>query len=568
MITAQEISQEITLESLDDGPGLLPFRLGTTKLITHFHTFLQYIQLKDIRDKIEVLQIQLTDFKHQLHNHTYMLYELQIEYLSSKLVKVINHLETLETTRIKRGLIDGLGSVVKTITGNLDHSDALRYDNAIKNLQDNDMKIASQFNSHISLNNEWMAQHSQIMTKLIDNQSKINVTLQLILNSQAYRDSNLLKYMKFAQHLAIITENVDDVLSELIRIENMLAFIRGSSTHHSMISIKVLGNMIKRLELIYSKEQILDLELRKYYDIIKPGYYFSGNKIVITFKFPIFSRDTYDLYKLSVAPNKYRQALIPPYPLIATNRNGYVYMEAECPKYGKWYLCGGKMDHQLRHQSDCTQELIINQYLGKNCEMSTIILSRIAMEELDEKHYVISFPNATRIHMRCTSEDFNIVNGTYLVTIPVNCFLHTAEFTITNANDRIEGQPLKIMKLPYDAMTHVTASSQINLKSIDLTRLHETQHHLMTQPTLHIEPIPSNYLYHTTIPLYTIISVSVLILLIVIILRHYGILQCVRIARDPQTQDVITPTQEDIYTKPGKSEQHKTAIFHHLKTQK
>lgn len=568
MITAQETSQEITLESLDDGPGLLPFHLGATKLITHFHTFLQYIQLKDISDKIEVLQVQLSDFKRQIHNHTYILYELQIEHLSSKLVKVINHLETLETTRAKRGLIDGLGSVIKTITGNLDHSDALRYDNAIKILQDNDIKMTNQFNSHISLNNEWMAQHSQIMTKLVENQSKINVTLQLILNSNAYRDSSLIKYMKFSQHLAIITENVDDVLSELIRIENMLAFIRGSSIHHSVISIKVLSNMIKRLKSIYSKEQILDMELRKYYDLIKPGYYFSGHKVVIILKFPIFARDTYDLYKLSVAPNKYRQALIPPYPLIATNRNGYVYMEAECPKYDNWYLCGDKMDHQLRHQPDCMQELIINQSLGKNCEMSTIVLSRIAMEELDERHYVVSFPNATKIHMQCTREDFTIVNGTYLVTIPVNCFLHTMEFTITNTNDQIEGQPLKIMKLPYDVMAHVKASPQINLKSIDLTRLHETQHHLMTQPALNIKSTSSDYLYHTTIPLYTIISLSVLVLLSVTILRHYGILQRTRIAQGPQTQEGITPTQEDIYAKPGKSGQSMTAIFHHLKTQK
>ncbi|CAK1541527.1 unnamed protein product [Leptosia nina] len=204
------------------------------------------------------------------------------------------------------------------------------------------------------------------MSKLVENQIKINETLKIILDSDAYRDSSLIKYMKFAQHLAIITENIDDVISELIRIENSLAFIRASSAHHSMISIKVL--------------------------------------------------DSYDLYRLSIAPNKYQQALIPPYPLIATNRKGYVYMEAECPKYNHWYLCGEKMDHQIRQQPDCTQELIINQALDKTCQMTTITLSRISLEELDEKHYIISFPNATKIHLRCARDDYTILSGTYLIT--------------------------------------------------------------------------------------------------------------------------------------------------------
>ncbi|CAK1540653.1 unnamed protein product [Leptosia nina] len=399
------------------------------------------------------------------------------------------------------------------------------------------------------------------MSKLVENQIKINETLKIILDSDAYRDSSLIKYMKFAQHLAIITENIDDVISELIRIENSLAFIRASSAHHSMISIKVLGKMINRLISIYGKEHVLELELREYYELIKPGYYFSGTRIVVIFKLPLFIKDSYDLYRLSIAPNKYQQALIPPYPLIATNRKGYVYMEAECPKYNHWYLCGEKMDHQIRQQPDCTQELIINQALDKTCQMTTITLSRISLEELDEKHYIISFPNATKIHLRCARDDYTILSGTYLITVPVNCFLFTSEFTITNTNDQIEGRPLKIMKLPYDKEAHANSSSHVYLKSIDLTRLHEAQHHLVTQPTLQIEQVPANYLYHTTIPLYTIILISVLVVSGVLILRHFGLLQ-----RQPKVKN--TPTRDDIYAKPENPGSQKTAIFHHLKMQK
>jgi hypothetical protein len=345
--------QEITLESLDEGPGLLPFRLGATRLTTHFHTFLQYINLKGIDDKINQLQIQLSDYSHRLSNDTSLLYELQISYISSKLVNLVKHLDTLKPRRMKRGLIDGLGSIIKSITGNLDNSDAIKYDNDIKILQDDNNKIGHELNNHVSLCKEWMVQHSIVISKLISNQVKINETLELILDSNAQKDYSLLKYAKFAQYLAIITENVNDVLEEIIRIENTLAFIQASSLHHSMLSTDILNHMIQILVKIYGKEKVLELELRHYYDIIKPGYYYSGDKIVIIFKMPIFSKDIHDLYKLAVAPNKLKQALVPPYPYIATNRNGYVYIEAECPKYSNWYLCGEKMEHQLRQAPDC-----------------------------------------------------------------------------------------------------------------------------------------------------------------------------------------------------------------------
>lgn len=40
-------------------------------------------------------------------------------------------------------------------------------------------------------------------------------------NENAYGESNLVKYSKLAQLLAIITENTSDLLDELIEIENM-----------------------------------------------------------------------------------------------------------------------------------------------------------------------------------------------------------------------------------------------------------------------------------------------------------------------------------------------------------
>lgn len=98
------ISQEIRLENLDDGPGLLkiPFKLGQMKITTHHHTFIQYVQLSNIETNVRFLQTQLTLCQNQMTNDTYALYEIQLEYLAGKLGNVLKQLRSLEPNRAKR----------------------------------------------------------------------------------------------------------------------------------------------------------------------------------------------------------------------------------------------------------------------------------------------------------------------------------------------------------------------------------------------------------------------------------------------------------------------------------
>lgn len=99
---------EIILESMDDGPGLLPFRLGPMTLITHYHNFLQYIDLTNIENRINSVRTQIPEMQTTLPNDTYLLFEIQLSYLHTKLDKVSYQLQSLKPHREKRGLIIGL----------------------------------------------------------------------------------------------------------------------------------------------------------------------------------------------------------------------------------------------------------------------------------------------------------------------------------------------------------------------------------------------------------------------------------------------------------------------------
>ncbi|CAK1588941.1 unnamed protein product [Parnassius mnemosyne] len=286
-----------------------------------------------------------------------------------------------------------------------------------------------------------------------------------------------------------------------------------------MIDIDVLGSMLSKLRSIYSSDQILNLELRDYYDVIKPGSYYTEKQIVFIFKFPITSRDNFDLYKLSIVPNKNSQALIPTYPFMATNELSFAYIETECPKFNHWYLCEERTTYQIRTQPDCIQELITKQVIQEACNLTTIILSKEAMEKLDDQHYILSFPHYTKVQLSCGRKEFTMLQGSYLITIPASCLLKTAEFTIVNDNNEIKGQPLKLTGLPFRSPEQATASTRIHLNSIYLQGLHSIQDKILMQSPVQLRAI-SDTLYHTTIPFYIILS-SGGILIFVLATRRY-----------------------------------------------
>lgn len=501
---------------MDDGPGLLPFKLGPMTLVTHYHSFLQYIDLTDIDDRINSVRNQITEMQTKLPNDTYMLYEIQLSYLHTKLDKVSYQLQSLKPHRERRGLINGLGTVIKSITGNLDYNDAIKYDDAIKILMDNQNQITSQINNHISLSKEWIVQQTSVITQIANNQNKINNTLHLLLNNESLTEHSLIKYAKFAQLLTIISDNVEDLSTELLRIEDILAFTHTSSTHHSMLGIDILVKMVEKLKVLYSSNQLLQIELREYYDVIETGSYFTGSQIVIVFRVPIISPSSYNLYKLPILPNKDRKVIIPPYPLIATDGKSYVYIEAECPKSNTRYLCHESTNQHIRKDTDCIQRLIEEQILDASCQQTTVKLLKETMEKLDDRHYTLTFPRPTQVKLSCERDDYKMFDGSYLATIPLHCSLQTRELTIYNADDHVQGQPMKILNVPSDDTEMMTASAAtITLGSINLNQLRDIQDKIITQSPTHLKNITTSSFYHTTLPFYVILlSASALSILV------------------------------------------------------
>lgn len=504
----------IRLDDLSDGPGILPFKLGSTKIVSHDHIFLQEIDIDNIQQQINLLQTQLTDLASRLSNKNFVLFKYQILHLFSKLNKTSLELETFEPKRVKRGLFNPLGTFIKSISGNLDNEDALRFDKALKILQNNDQELSVSFNKHISLYKEMTLQQTQILNNITYNQRKLEKAIISINNASETNKEQMHQYAQISQLFSIVTENVQELSFEINKLSNIVAFSRTNVMHHSILSISILKNMLSQLKNIYNPGVLLDLDIRFYYDLITLGSYFTDKKIVIVLKFPIMSLETYDLYRLCPVPNKNSEIILPPSPYMASNSQEFAYMEAECPKIDTWYICKQQLSHQTRAHSDCVYNLIYHQDTA-DCHPTSISLLKEALLELDSQHFIISMPNEIRVKMSCAQEKYRLLKGSYLASIPRNCSIRTSEFTIINTDNKFHGQPVEIMTFPHSIPMSANSKKHLphyNFTTIDLNKLHNIQHQLLMDPPVEINNENLSSLYHTTIPTYIIVLLSALAL--------------------------------------------------------
>lgn len=439
-------TQEIRLDDLGSGPGLLPFKLGVTKIISHTHTFLQDIDLVVFQNNIFDLKLQLSNV---INSSDPIVFKYQIKHLYKKLDLLNSRIKTFLPTRVKRGLLNPLGSIIKEITGNLDHKDAERFENAIQILNKNEKSISDSFTKHITLFNEMNVQQNQILTDLKNNQGKLQTALSNIINLTYSDNERNTRYIRLAQFFMLFSEKVQDLTEEINRLENILSFSRTKSMHHSVLSVEQLQDLLIELKKYYKSEEVINLNIRYYYDIITLGTYFVDKRLVIVLQFPIVLTDSFDLYRLCPIPNKNNDIILPSYPFMASNSQEYVYIETECQKVTEWYLCEQKVGHQIRKQRDCIHTLIYLQDIDRSCTLTPVVLSREALTQLDSQHYMLSFPRLTKVQLICQQEKHQILEGSFLARIPHNCKIGTPEFTIVNTEDKIRGQPVELMNIPW-----------------------------------------------------------------------------------------------------------------------
>lgn len=508
-------AEQIMTTKLVDNPGILPFKLGSVKFIKTEHAFLHYYELDRIKDSIRNIEGYLDTYIEYIKSADPIYFSdtsLVInQILISMLETIYDKFNTMyKHPRNKRGLINGLGSIIKSITGNLDHEDALFYSKAINILQNNQNSLKDKYNAGITLNKQILQTFNMTLSTIVSNEFKIHIKLNEIMSNVNMTNFRLSDFIKINSLFNLLKINLQNILNCITSLENALSFSKLSVTHHSVISSQNINFMFNILRNQYEPSELLvheNTEIRDYYDIIECGSYYVDNVIVFVLKFPIMHLDTFTYYHLFSTPTFNNTILIPPKPYLAMNSNNYHYMDGECKRFQEIYYCPEVDLIATSKPNDCIYQLILKQEICSSCSLVQFKAGTEIIQKLDDFHYILSFIKETRIEYRCDREEYQSLLGTYLFEVPEGCTVSTKLNHIKNYKNLIKGTPIKLLSFPVFKINIENKDKPLLLENVPLEQINKLQNLIEKENILNLDALQDKSYHYWTVPIYTVLCI-------------------------------------------------------------
>lgn len=442
--------------------------------------------------------------------------------------------------RVKRGLINGLGSIIKALTGNLDQSDAEKYDKAINTLSSNQIKLKTLVTEQITLLNKSIENFENTTNTLAHN--------QLILQSrikQAERIVKTVEFQKIKVHEVIIIQLVItqiltayQVIADLLeKIEVAISFSKLNTFHNSIVDPLELLNEIKSIKSHLSNNGKLPYEptienILLFEKIVEIQSYSKDNKIIFIIKIPIVEINGYNyyhLYPLPMIKQETMQMIIPKSKHLILNEHKYTFFNYQCKKVTfEEFLCHETSIEMFKENNPCEIEMLEYNNNPRNCQTVEIEARYLKIENLEENKWMIVAPNKTVAVQHCDNSNDNIpLHGTYILEMNSECEVQIDSFKLKNY--RNVKSKFKLIELPQIKINKISVSesdsksvkvNKLKLDQINLSELHSIQNALneekkdidsIEEPS--IEATPSYY----TLVLY----VFIIIVLILIVTKYF-----------------------------------------------
>lgn len=502
--------EQIVIRKLDDNIGLIPVKLGTAKIIDYSHTLIHYYDLNPIIDEINILRTKSNDITTLLDRHQEYLNDIS-NYLKllnltqnrveNKLTEIIPH-----TGRVKRGIINGLGSIFKTITGNLDASDGIRYENLIKELQNNQKNLEASILKQNSLSLVVINKFNSTLQQINHNEklleSRINKIAALLKNS-AYKQNNIYNLKDLINQVVNVYGIIDSILQDL---ENSLTFSKLRIMHPSIIQTKDLFAELKVLQdKIGIEKMVIPVNFQNtllYEKVTTLDAYVYNNKITYIMHIPIMKPDNFDYFHLYSVP-VYHQSLfkvvLPRNKFLLKNQLHYAYYGEECTEtMPHSFTCANKDFEEIQDISPCEIKLLNAEKDLSKCQQTEVKTKTVLINRLESTNqWILVLPKKETVQLKCKNQNEVVrLKGTYLCQIPVECDMTINTLRISNDADvKISEQPILFPDFADTATSLPILNLSIHLNQVKLDELHQWENEIVNnQPSMtfsEVSTIPS-----------------------------------------------------------------------------
>lgn len=360
--------------------------------------------------------------------------------------KEFQSISHLIDNRNKRGAwIGGIGSVLKQIFGTLDENDALKYDEAITSLQNDESRLTSLIKENILITTSVIKCFNNTLNKVKHNEANLNEAIDNL-------SLNIRNISKITNGLHILT-NVNRILNTLetsiltlsFQLEDIINAILFSSQNILHPSIMTPTQLHRELADNY-RHLPSDLELPVTLDIksvhlilsiSKLACNYINNKLIFVLQVPLVNTKEYILFHNIALPTPHSTKVPNSFSLIIPS-NKYIAMTKDkshycvlnnleqCKVIGPGdYICDIENVYSTEAKLTCESELLAKVISEKplQCETKIIFGKLDIWKPLLNNRWIYIQSEPNKISIDCLNSNLyeTTILGTGILSIPNGC---------------------------------------------------------------------------------------------------------------------------------------------------
>lgn len=466
------------IEPIDSHNGVLVLKEATVRHQTDTYNLIVVYNVTKIREiYMEVCRDYYTfNFKNQnLSSYKEnVVSRQQIEYLidviESKLIYLgmerIGFTEA-NRSRNKRGLINGLGSIVKAITGNLDQEDAIRFEEQIKEIKSLSLDSEQRHRQTVSLMRDFMMEYNDKLDKINKNQQKLLQAINNVNEKQSIMQATLIY-----NQVGVCLQQLHD---RLLTLENAITFANLGQLHPSVVDplhlVRELKNVQREIELqIPYTPKLKNIHLLTKAITVKA--YSTNESLNFVLEVPLVTNMPYALLHLYSIPNVNDTLLIPKNPYLILGSNEFAYPHEQCLHVKEAEVICRHVEWQsLKKSEDCMAQLVQHKR-PHNCTYAKANYRNNIIQQIKENSWIVILKREEVIKSTCGNDvQYQRIKGVAVVSINNQCSVRIGERTLRTHKRYVHVQ--ESIPLPKTYNTPNNFSTKIELEEVKLDSLED-----------------------------------------------------------------------------------------------
>lgn len=485
------------IQDLSNTKGLLSLKLGSAKIIEDYTNIVHIIDLELYLANVEKIQKSVEIIN---KNKSLMTLTEITNFKYRELERQLNVI--LPRNRNRRGIINGLGTIIKSITGNMDDSDAILINKQLETLKENQDILGTENAQQIMINKE-VTQRFENITKHINDQQEILENFlnkyQMALSNKVRSEQDTIQYM---QYIYQTNFNIDTLKSHLQDIAESIQLAKLNIISKQILNPLELTYIFNNLE----KNNITTTSFEEVYSLLELQAYYNHSKIIFNIKMPIPSQEIFSLHHLIPLPINKTHTIHLPKPYVLLSNLFMQYLDKPCLMINEVYYCK-KTNLKKISNDDCIPNLVKNHQA--TCELEEQQWQTQIMQPEDHFIVLIDVPN-TKLKTTC-GIDQKIISG--------NSLIHYENCDIIINNIQYSSKP----HIFWDKIEIIPSSFiEINgTKTLEKLSLHKLEkYNMKNQKTIDILNLRTEHQSSIFLGSTTLIIIVIVIIIVTYLKQH------------------------------------------------